>query len=314
MSAFFILLMLLPQAASPGPQKPIDRAPQRSTSASPSPASTRGRKLMLKDGSYQVVRNYEIKGERVRYYSLERAGWEEIPASMVDWDATKKAELTEEKADATLLGKAHVEDEVAKAETPVDVDESLTVAKGVFLPDGEGMFVLEGKSVKALAQVVSQAKTDRKTALKQVLTPIPIIAGKKNVEIPGARAAVRIRTSMPEFYLREPPPDPDRRSSIERSGLQNQSGPEVTLVRAKVKGNKRLLESIRSYFGQEIGEERDEIAVQRWEVAPDVFRFTLSEPLPPGEYALAELLDDGLNLFVWDFAVDASAPAQPVSR
>jgi hypothetical protein len=88
------------------------------------------------------------------------------------------------------------------------------------------------------------------------------------------------------------------------------TGPEVVLVRAKVKGNKRLLESIRSYFGQEISQERDEISVQRWDVAKDVFRFTLSQALPPGEYAFAELLPDGMNLFVWDFAVDA-APAPP---
>jgi hypothetical protein len=62
--------------------------------------------------------------------------------------------------------------------------------------------------------------------------------------------------------------------------------------------------------GQDLGAERKSIAIQRWEVAATVYRFTLGEPLPPGEYALAEILPDGMNLFVWDFGVDGPAAAQ----
>ncbi|MHB8610418.1 MAG: hypothetical protein ACYDCG_19150 [Candidatus Acidiferrales bacterium] len=291
-----------------------DAAGAKQTTAKPATAPEeltglpRGKKLMLKDGSYQLVRSYEKDGERVRYFSVERDAWEVIPASMVDWDATKKAETDEEKAASAMLEKVHVQEAASKAETPVDVDASLLVAPGVFLPDGEGMFAFEGKSVKRLEQASSQEKTDKKTVLKQILSPIPIIPSKQNIELPGSRAAVRLTSAVPEFYLREPAPSPDRDSTLLRSGRQGEDGPDVTLVRAKVKGHKRLLESIRSLFGQEISQDRKEIAVQRWEVAPDIYRFTLSAPLPPGEYALAEILQDGLNLYVWDFGVDA-APA-----
>jgi hypothetical protein len=274
----------------------------------------RGKKLVLKDGSFQLVRSYERKGERVRYFSAERGDWEELPAAMVDWDATAKGEAEADKAAEELANKVHKQEEATRAEMVMDIDASLQVAPGVFLPPGEGMFVIEGKAVSQMDQVGSEVKKDKKRTLQQILSPIPIIPSKHHVEIPGAKAKLRITNAQPEFYLREAPPDPDRTTPIQKSSRPGETGPELELVRATVKGNKRQLETIRSLFGEEISQERKTISLQRWDVAPTVFRFTLSETLSPGEYALAEILPDGMNLYVWDFGVDTTAATKPVKR
>jgi len=227
---------------------------------------------------------------------------------MVDWDATAKVEAQEKSEQESFDQKVHVQEEAQRIETVMDVDASLQVAPGVFLPPGEGMFLIDGKHVTQLEQAGAGVKTDKKQFLKQVLSPIPIVPGKRNVDIPGSRAKIRVTNTQLEFYLREAPPDPDRNSPIVKSSRPGESGPEVELVRATVKGNKRQLESIKNFMGEQVEEKRNSLSLQRWEVAPTVFRFTLGESLPPGEYALAEILPEGMNLFVWDFGVDNAAP------
>src|SRR6266404_1785540 len=262
-----VLGMIMAQARQ-GPQTPKPQPPSKNT-AQTAPTAERAKKLVLKDGTFQLAREYKRNGERVRYFSAERGDWEELPAAMIDWEATTKAEAADAKEAEALLKTVHHQEEEQKTDIPMDVDASWPGATGIYLTAGEGMFVVEGKSVTPLEQVGAAIRTDKKQFLKQVISPIPIVPSKRNVEIAGVKAVRRINSERPEFYLREAPPDPDQVSGVRKSSRPGETGPEIELVRLKVKGGKRELESIRNLFGEQISEDRNSVAMQRWDVAKD---------------------------------------------
>ena len=296
---------VVPQSATSSSQSGTSASTQTNAPAQGTPA----KRLILKDGTYQIVREYQRDGDRVRYLSEERGDWEELPAALVDWDATAKYAADAAKSSEELAQKIHAQEEAKRMDNVSDIDASLQVGNGAFLPEGEGLFVVEGKSIRLVKQAVAGNKRDKMRTVEQVLSPIPIVPGKQKVYLAGEHATLRLRTTTPEFYLREPPPDPERVSPIEKSSRPGETGPDVILIRAKQMHGGRELESIKTLFGQRIDENVDEVALQRWEVAPNVYRFTLGEQLTPGEYVLAEILPDGLNYFVWDFGLDAAGAA-----
>ncbi|HXH68386.1 MAG TPA: hypothetical protein VNI81_14375 [Candidatus Limnocylindrales bacterium] len=304
--AFFIALCLFVFELSGLPAATQTQESKTTNTDKKSAVYPRGLRLTLTDGSYQVVREYQRNGEHVRYYSMERGVWEELPASMVDWNATAKAEEEMAKESKELVEKVHKQEEARRMDNVADVDASLRVGDGVFLPSGEGMFVVEGKVIRILDQAGAEKKTDKKRAIADVLSPVHAVPGKQTIVMTGSHALVRLRTNAPEFYLREAPLDPELTSSIQRSRRAGENGPDVELVKTKVGRNSRVLESVNLLFGQSVSENINVISMQRWDVAPNVYRFTLSQPLPPGEYVLTEVLEDGLNLFVWDFGMDAA--------
>src|SRR5258706_4130758 len=57
---------------------------------------TPDKKLILKDGNFQLVREYQRNGDNVRYFSEERHVWEEIPIDTVDWGAIDQTAIDDE--------------------------------------------------------------------------------------------------------------------------------------------------------------------------------------------------------------------------
>ncbi len=259
-------------------------------------APPRGKKLYLMDGSFHMVRSYERKGDRVRFYSIERSAWEEIPATLVDWEATRKDEAETATLDSKIEEKKK-ESQMARIAAEVDADASLEVAPGLFLPDPPGMFVLEGKNFRSLPLVGADVKRDKGRIVTQIFVPLPIPT-KHKVELPGERASFRVNAAQPEFFIR----------------TTDGHEPEIELIQARVKGGLREIESISTIITGQKSEDRKAISIERWKLAKGVFRLTLSQSLTPGEYVFAELTQEGMDLGVWEFGVDGPAPAKPPTK
>src|SRR5271165_5524731 len=97
------------------------------------------KRIILKDGSYQMVSKYEIQGDRVHYLSAERYEWEDMPAELVDWDATKKYEADLAKGKA----RAHVETPEEREEREREEANSPEILPGLRLPGSGGVFLLD---------------------------------------------------------------------------------------------------------------------------------------------------------------------------
>jgi hypothetical protein len=251
-------------------------------------ALPKGKKLILMDGSFQLAREYTVEGDRVRYWSVERSQWEEIPTTLVDWDATHKAEAEQASRDAELKAKIHAS-QVAQLTKDIDVDRSLEIKPGLFLPDAAGFYALDrNKLVREMKQSTAEIKLSTGREVEKIMSGVALIPDKKTMDIPGERAAMRLTTAEPEFFMRPA----DSRE------------PRFRLLRAQVKGGRRVIDSISIHFTGQETHNATEIEVQTWTPATGVFRYTVDQRLEPGEYAFVEMTDQGVSGYVWDFGID----------
>jgi hypothetical protein len=256
---------------------------------SPRPAEA-AVKLYLKDGSYHLVKSYEVQGDRVRYYSLERSEWEEVPVSLVDFAATERAQREEEVERQRQREEAR---ELSRQRFERPEATGFEVAPGIRLPQEEGVFAFDGTRVIRLIQSSAETVTDRKRATLLLALPGPLVKNRAYVVLPGAKAAVRILATQPTFYVQS------------ADGL----GSKLELIAVKPRKEIREVEKVewRGGIGKP-SELRAAVPLERSEIAPGIFKLTPTQPLELGEYALGELIQEKLNLELWDFGIEG-APA-----
>jgi hypothetical protein len=236
-------------------------------------------KLYMTDGSYQLVREYKVEGERVRFYSVERGDWEEIPKELVDFARTEK-EFKQREAEFEKSAKMLAAEEKAARELENEI---------MRIPQNPGVYWVEGEQTMSLKLAESSVKTNKGRSVLSRISPVPMITGKATIEIPNAHSLQIFTNPEPEFYI--------QLAQAERFGI----------VKLQPKGSVRVVEELTIVpVSKETVEERDSIEIFQRQMTPDgLYKIWPKQPLLPGEYAVVEFTEGKLNIQVWDFAVKA---------
>jgi len=238
-------------------------------------------RLYLKDGDFQLVREFQIAQDRVRYYSIERSDWEEIPLELIDLDRTRK-EAASIKAEADREDKERAEEDAALRAARQQVAS---------VPKAPGVYYIQGDKLDAWKGTESKIVTDKKRTILKLLSPVPMLTGKSTVELDGETAPRKVEGARPEFYF--------RLSDFESFAI-------VRLTPKK--GGTRIVENVStlSLKGERwIDETRQIVPTFKKQEDDNLYKIWPEKPLETGEYALMQFTDGKLNPQIWDFSVAA---------
>ena len=244
----------------------------------PSAGQQLSRRLILKDGSYQTVSKYEVKGDRVRYMSAERQEWEELPSSLVDWPATEKYE--KDRATSAPIPEAAAIDKDFNAQREARQSRQPQVAPGLHLPELSGVYLLDNfKGEPQLAEVQQvEGEINRNTKgniFRGALNPV--VSVRQTIELEGDHAAIFAHVAVPSIYIKmdednddpdQPPPGETASAKMNKpsldaprsqpQGAEQPQQPEraivpfdrFKIVHMKVKGGKRIVGDIKASAGK----------------------------------------------------------------
>jgi hypothetical protein len=239
------------------------------------PLSAANIRLYLTEGGGDLlVREYEVLEDRVRYYSVERSQWEEIPLSLVDLEKTRRIEEQQEAVRQERAEEDRIE-RTAERKARTELHR---------VPIEDGIYYLDGDRVVPVQQAELKTETSKGRTLLKVIMPVPV-AGKQTVEVEGKQAEFVVTQDRPMFYM--------RLETVNRFGI----------IRLQEKKDARLVQVIQIVpQSNEMIEEHEEVELFRQQFAPGVYKIWPTEPLPAGEYAVMEYTPGEGNIRVWDFS------------
>lgn len=278
------------------------------------------KRLILKDGSYQSVVKWEVKGDHIRYLSAERFEWEEVPNSLVDWDATNK--YSEELKKGVSHSAAEIDKEV-EAERKEMEAKSPEVAPGLRLPDTGGVFLFEKYTdIPQLVELAQNGSDINRNTSTNILraTVNPLSSAKQTIELPGLHATVQAHGARPVIYVSaeeqgaaSSPGKAADNPAADKGDAEKKAGPPAQrfqIIRLQPKKNTRLVGNLKIAVYGKVSQDESFVPSTLESISGSWFKLNPSQDLMPGEYAVVEMLSGkDMNLYVWDFGVNPAAPA-----
>lgn len=277
------------------------------------------KRLILKDGSYQSVSKYEVKGDRVRYMSSDREEWEELPKDLIDWKATDAFNAGRASTTNTDSAEARELDKELEAELKAEEARTPEVAPGLRLPADGGVLLLDTfKGDQELVEISQNGGELNRNVGKNILRGAlnPVASQKQSVELTGLHAFVQSHQTRPVIFVSPPPEDANASSDpgakVTVAPAAGQSPGRFRIVRAQVKKQVRVVGNVKIAIYGKVSQEQKFVETKTEPLTGGWVKLTPLSDLAPGEYAVVEMLGkEGMNLFVWDFGVNPNAPANP---
>lgn len=304
-------------------------------------------RLILKDGSYQIITKYEVKGDTVRYFSAERDQWEEIPKNLIDWPATEKWKHDHRSPDAVASAantdtSADKNDPSTGEAAKLDAEEYAArneemwrmpiISPGLRLPDESGLWILDTYQGDLELVHSMQANGDLNRASEHSILKWTIGStggAKELIRIEGASSKVQLHVNEPVLFIsldHAPAPGEDTAPpsalTVDTHGASavkdknSHSSPDSRYAIVRLNSNHNLRTASAADIAQltQPGHPENIIETTK-EILPGArwMKITPKIPLLIGEYALIEILspENGvpheLNLDVWDFGVNPRA-------
>jgi hypothetical protein len=322
-------LLLLLLVAAPLLDVSFAKAAQPQQKSLP-PASTAARhrtRLILKDGSYQVIMSYRVAGNIVFYISAERGGAEEeIPSNLVDFEATKRWDQQHSApSEGDVTTPTGIDPELLKEEAERASFTPL-VAPDLHLPEEYSVLALDTfhstPELVPLAQTAGDLNRDTgHSVVKGIINPQS--SPHKIAELKRETSLLQLHIADPVIYMRignqVAPPSSSTPITVDTHGATGNAAEtsvggspdsRYVIVRTDIRTDSRLIASFRlDALGT--GRHQEGITETTTELLSGGhwMKITPAQPLTFGEYVLLEVLSDrDVNLAVWDFGIHPVAP------